>query len=38
MNRKLLILVGPVAGIVMFLAVVWIACIVVLGLITKFSA
>ena len=25
MNRKLLILVGPVAGIVMFAAVVWIA-------------
>ena len=25
MNRKLLILVGPVAGIVMFVAVVWMA-------------
>ena len=27
MNRKLLILVGPVAGIVMFVAVVWIATV-----------
>ena len=27
MNRRLLILVGPIAGIVMFVAVVWIATV-----------